>query len=187
MATTQSADYDISKYTDRVSLWSNDPNAHLSGYFTLYYHVESELTPTKPDTILGDIYVRQAPNKICVLGLSPSHPFIVSSSSLNKDDLKKECNVVLATELVGTKVTYDTTIAQIIVGQITYLIKARMQGQLLELNPRLKDTPELLWEHTMDTGYIAVIMSRVDDTKQQLKGYLTEEEYNTSLAEKKSE
>ncbi|KAL0075402.1 hypothetical protein F4703DRAFT_1744202 [Phycomyces blakesleeanus] len=173
MATTQSADYDISKYTDRVSLWSNDPNAHLSGYFTLYYHVESELTPTKPDTILGDIYVRQAPNKICVLGLSPSHPFI--------------CNVVLATELVGTKVTYDTTIAQIIVGQITYLIKARMQGQLLELNPRLKDTPELLWEHTMDTGYIAVIMSRVDDTKQQLKGYLTEEEYNTSLAEKKSE
>ncbi|KAI9009965.1 hypothetical protein CLU79DRAFT_774139 [Phycomyces nitens] len=177
MSTTR-ADYDISKYTDRVASWTNNPNAHLSGYFTLYYNVESKSTPTEPGTVLGDIYVRQAPNKICVLGLAPSHPLF---SQPNLD----QCRVELATELVGTKVVPDTTIAQIILGETKYLVKARMQGQLLELNPRLRDTPELLWEHTMDTGFVAVIMSRVDDTKQQLKGYLTEEEYAAATAKTK--
>ncbi|CAO3691870.1 unnamed protein product [Rhizopus stolonifer] len=67
-------DYDVTPYLEITAEWNKDDKAYLKRYYTLYYK--------------DDIYVRQSPNKICVLGLrQPS-------------DIKE---IKFKTELIGEK------------------------------------------------------------------------------------
>ncbi|KAI7872658.1 hypothetical protein BDF14DRAFT_1716073 [Spinellus fusiger] len=174
-STTDTADYDPSKYTDIVQSWHSEPNQYLSRYFTLFFHIETN--DSAPEgTLFSDIYVRQSPNKICVLGMAPSHAFL-------KQENLADSKIEFKTDIIGKKVKANTIIAEVRKNGLIYAIRAQMQGQLLELNPRLVENPELLWEHTMDIGFIAVIMSATDNTQQQLHGFLTEDEYRQKIKE----
>ncbi|KAI9361036.1 hypothetical protein BD770DRAFT_384007 [Pilaira anomala] len=161
------ADYDINDYSELTKDWNRDPTAYLSRYYELYYKsVNKDFDP-----LANDLYVRQSPNKICVLGISnPS------------TDIEK---IVMNQQLVGNKVTRNTVLCTFenAQGQVVGHVKAEMEGKLLELNNRFeKEGKSLLFQgHHMDTGFIAIILPKTDDTKVQLKGYQTEQEYKHSL------
>ncbi|KAI7879233.1 uncharacterized protein EV154DRAFT_524786 [Mucor mucedo] len=160
------ADYDIKDYAQLTNNWSKDPTAYLDRYYSLYY----KTVDTEADPLANSVYVRQSPNKVCVLG-------IVSPST----DIVK---VVLNKNLVGEKVKKNTILCEFKDAQDNVVghVKAEMEGKLLELNSRLeKEGTSLLANgHHMDTGFIAIILPRVDDTKVQLKGYQTEQEYKAT-------
>jgi glycine cleavage system H lipoate-binding protein len=163
-----SADYEIKDYFELTNNWHGDPTAYLNRYYSLFYKINNN---KEQDSFTSDIYVRQSPNKICVLG-------IVNPST----DIH---SVVMNKKLVGEKVKRDTILCELrdaqdnVIGQV----KAQMEGKLLELNSRFEKEGNslLLNGHHMDTGFIAVIMPKTDETKIQLKGYQTEEEYKISL------
>ncbi|KAI9262003.1 hypothetical protein BY458DRAFT_515540 [Sporodiniella umbellata] len=137
-------DYDIKPYLESTAQWNNDDKAYLKRYFTLYYK--------------DDVYVRQSPNKICVLGLRQPVATIKTIS------FKKE--------LIGEKVKKDTVLCEYVNDHdITFQIKANMDGKLLELHQELENDIELLITRPLDLGFIAVIMPKHEDSSVQLAGY----------------
>ncbi|KAI8644781.1 hypothetical protein BD408DRAFT_412877 [Parasitella parasitica] len=152
------ADYDTKKYEKLTSNWNNDPTAFLSLYYSLFYKKSQDLV----------MYVRQAPSKVCVLGMST---FPAQLARVN-----------MHSELVSQKVKKDTILCDLldVSDQIIGHVKAEMDGKLLELNSRFatESLDALLGgKHCMDIGFIAIILPKVEDTAVQLKDFQTEEEY----------
>jgi glycine cleavage system H lipoate-binding protein len=144
------ADYDISQYASLTNPWHQDPTAYLDRYYTLYH---------KPSTTeqYASVYVRQSPNKICVLG--------ISQPPANAHSVR------MHTSLVNNKVKTDTILCDLLdeAGQVVQQVRAEMEGKLLELNSQCNTL--LFNGHHMDTGFIAIIMPKVEDTKVQLKEF----------------
>ncbi|CEP09991.1 hypothetical protein [Parasitella parasitica] len=154
------ADYDIIKYEKLTSSWNKDPTAFLSLYYSLFYKKSQDLV----------IYVRQAPSKVCVLGMST---FPSQLARIN-----------MHTELVSQKVKKDTILCDLLDAsdQIIGHVKAEMEGKLLELNSRFAtESLDVLLggNHFMDIGFIAIILPKVEDTAVQLRDFQTEDEYNS--------
>ncbi|KAG1049774.1 hypothetical protein G6F43_007921 [Rhizopus delemar] len=144
-------DYDIKPFLESTADWNKDPNAYLKRYYSLYHKrgQEGEI----------DVYVRQAPNKICVLGLlEPSRDY--KSIKFN-------------TELIGEKIKRDTVLCELLdgEGQTVASVKAHMEGKLLELHTELVDNLDLLFNRSLDHGFIAVIMPKHEDSTIQLAAY----------------
>ncbi|KAF9987541.1 hypothetical protein BGZ75_000433 [Mortierella antarctica] len=93
--------YDVTPYKEETSTWNADPSAYLLRYYTKYYFLETdgksqknvpapsaETTTTPPsvpkiidhetglEVLRGDQFVYQSPNKLCIIGLAPTHPLI---------------------------------------------------------------------------------------------------------------
>ncbi|KAF9928641.1 hypothetical protein BGZ67_006858 [Mortierella alpina] len=95
--------YDVTPYKEETSTWNADPSAYLLRYYTKYYFLETdgksqknvpapsaETTTTPPsvpkiidhetglEVLRGDQFVYQSPNKLCIIGLAPTHPLIAN-------------------------------------------------------------------------------------------------------------
>ncbi|KAG0165316.1 hypothetical protein DFQ28_004721 [Apophysomyces sp. BC1034] len=151
--TSMDNDYDLTTARQTIAEWNNESTAYLSRYYTLYHHLTLS------------VYVRQAPNKICVLGLRQDHPFLTAHSTENEVRLNQRLDC-------GSKVTPDTVICELIVGDHVQEIKACMHGKLLEVNQRI---PELIGTRFMDIGFIAVIMPRWEDSEKQLNEFVNKD------------
>ncbi|KAG0205325.1 hypothetical protein BGX28_003033 [Mortierella sp. GBA30] len=83
--------YDVSQYKEETKSWDTDPSAYLLRYYTKYYFLASGGKracllgkkrekiidhETRLEVIYGDQFVYQAPNKLCITGLAPTHPLI---------------------------------------------------------------------------------------------------------------
>jgi glycine cleavage system H lipoate-binding protein len=155
----QTPPYDASKFYNLTKDWNNDPTAFLSLYYSLHFKVIDK----SEDPLSSNVYVRQSPNKICVLGIV--------------EPPKEYTTIVLSKSLIGEKVKADTVLVEFKNGEtVVGHVKAQMDGKLLELNDRLEEE-DLLHSNAMDTGFIAVIMPRSEETSVQLEGYVTKEEY----------
>ncbi|KAI9490095.1 hypothetical protein BDB00DRAFT_839592 [Zychaea mexicana] len=146
-------DYDIKQHLDLVKPWSNDLTEFLARYYTLHYHRDLD----------NKIYVRQAPNKVCILGITEQHPAILTNK---EQSLKLE-----ATLGSNANVKPDTVLCEIVSGDARYAIKANMYGKLLEINPRILESSELLLNKPETEGYLAVIKSQYEDTAKQLEAF----------------
>ncbi|KAG2219145.1 hypothetical protein INT45_002336 [Circinella minor] len=150
-------DYDIQQHLDLVKPWNNDPTAFLSRYYTLHYHRDSE----------NKIYVRQAPNKVCILGITDQH---VVKKNNNQD---QSVQIIPKAES-NSNVKPNTLLCEIAIGDSQrYEIKAHMYGKLLEINPRLLEKPELLLDLPMTEGYLALIKAQHEDTSRQLEEFVS--------------
>ncbi|KAL7320041.1 hypothetical protein PS15m_003111 [Mucor circinelloides] len=161
------ADYDIKNYEKLTSNWNTDPTAFLSLYYSLFYKQSQDLT----------VYVRQAPSKVCVLGMH-TYP-----SNLAR--------IKMHTQLVSDKVKKDTILCDLLDAsdQVIGHVRAEMEGKLLELNSRFatESLDTLLGgKHHMDIGFIAIILPKIEDTAVQLKEFTPEEEYNNKQQQQMS-
>ncbi|KAF9970245.1 hypothetical protein BGZ65_011276, partial [Modicella reniformis] len=89
--------YDLTSYKEETKNWDKDPSAYLLRYYTKHYLLattgkdqgqpqHSARTtripggtigcPTGLQTLCGDQFVYQSPNKLCVTGLAPTHPLL---------------------------------------------------------------------------------------------------------------
>lgn len=157
-------DYNVQQHAELVTPWLNDPDLYLSRYFSLHYHWDD-------NDYDAAVYCRQAPNKVCVVGVTPNHPALNSGNA----------QVQLVGKLEsGKNVKPDTVLCELTNGDdesVRYPVKAHMFGRLLELNPRLDKEPELLIQQPLTTGYLAVILPAKEDTAIQLKEFVGPEEY----------
>lgn len=158
-------DYSIQEHAKLVTPWLNDPDLYLLRYYTLHYHWDDE------SSYDAAVYCRQAPNKVCVVGITPNHPVLKNAGTA-------AVQVIPQLES-GKNVKPDTVLCEISSdgGELRYPVKAHMFGRLLELNPRLDKEPELLVQQPLTTGYLAVILPAKEDTAIQLKEFVGPEEY----------
>ncbi|OBZ88947.1 hypothetical protein A0J61_03001 [Choanephora cucurbitarum] len=148
----QIADYDSKHYLETTATWQQDPTAYLSRYYELY-------TKQVNHDLSTNVYVRQSPNKICVLGMTDPPAGIDQVS--------------LYTDLVGQKVKKDTILCDLMQeGKVMGHVRAEMEGKLLELNAKYQtdDISSLIRDH-MDIGFIAIIMPKIEDSSVQLKEF----------------
>ena len=149
-------DYDIQQHLDLVKPWANDPTAFLSRYYTLHYHRDND----------NKIYVRQAPNKVCILGITDQHP---AKANNNGQSIQ-----IAAKVESSSNVKPNTVLCEIAIGDSQrYEIKAHMYGKLLEINPRLLEKPELVLDLPMTEGYLALIKAQHEDTSRQLEEFVS--------------
>lgn len=164
-AIEEAADYSVSDYLELTSPWNQNPMAFLRRYYTLFYKKASQ----DPQSV--DIYVRQTPSKVCVVGVV-SPPEGITKVRLN-------------TDLIGNKVKNDSVLAELLDSedQVKVIVRAEMEGKLLELNTRLVDELDILFKNGqhLQCGFIGVILPKVEDTSIQLKEFLSEEEYQEQL------
>ncbi|KAI8967775.1 hypothetical protein BDF20DRAFT_917378 [Mycotypha africana] len=166
-----SADYNVADYKDLTENWHCDPTAYLHRYYSLYFKKAN----ASSDAV--NVYVRQAPSKVCVLGMSEPPEGIRA--------------LKLHTELIGEKVKPDTILCDLMDkdGKLIGHVRAEMEGKLLELNTRLTLTEEqqeedmidsLLYKekHHMVIGFIGIILPRFEDTAKQLREFVEETKNN---------
>ncbi|KAI9249511.1 hypothetical protein BDA99DRAFT_419700, partial [Phascolomyces articulosus] len=135
--------------------WANDPTALISRYYTLYFHSNSE---TK-------LYVRQAPNKVCILGMTDQHIALLSAK-------QQQLPIQVTTKVsANMNIKPGTVLCEVTVGDSHFPIEAHMYGKFLEINPRLLEKPELLLDMPMTEGYLAVIKAQYEDTTKQLEEF----------------
>ncbi|KAI8362780.1 hypothetical protein BD560DRAFT_404075 [Blakeslea trispora] len=148
--TDQIADYDSKHYLETTATWQQDPTAYLSRYYELY---SKQADPE--DNLATSVYIRQSPNKICVLGMSEPPADIDQ--------------VHLYTELVGEKVKKNTVLCDLKrEGQLVGQVRAEIEGKLLELNLKYQteDIASLIRDH-MDIGFIGIIMPKIEELSVQ--------------------
>ncbi|KAF8946939.1 hypothetical protein BGZ47_010850 [Haplosporangium gracile] len=85
--------YDLTSYKEETKSWNDDPSAYLLRYYTKQYFLatngkdlKQNPTTNTPQKIIdlqtglevlrGDQYVYQSPNKLCIIGLAPTHPLL---------------------------------------------------------------------------------------------------------------
>lgn len=148
--TTTNDAYDAQPFMELTAEWNKDPNAYLKRYYTLYYKKEDNL------------YVRQAPNKICVLGLLEASADSIKSIKFN-------------TDLIGQNIKKNTVLCELTGSDDqTRSVQAFMDGKLLEFNTALTDNLDLLFNRSLDYGFLAVIMPKHENSSIQLQEYQTD-------------
>ncbi|KAF9935216.1 hypothetical protein FBU30_006301 [Linnemannia zychae] len=83
--------YDLDPYKEETKTWNDDPSAYLLRYYTKHYFLATSGKDLKQKTsnsqkiidlqtgievLRGDQYVYQSPNKLCIIGLAPTHPLL---------------------------------------------------------------------------------------------------------------
>ncbi|CAO3640444.1 unnamed protein product [Cunninghamella blakesleeana] len=130
-------EYNIKLYENLERKLKTEPQSYVERYFSFYEYKKDE-----------NYYVRQAPNKLCIVGLKS----VVS--------LKEE-------ESEPTIITPGSMLCKI----NDQPIYANMHGKLLELNTRLETEPSLLVTDPIMEGFIAIIQPKQEDPSKQLQDY----------------
>ncbi|KAG0269659.1 hypothetical protein BGZ95_001968 [Linnemannia exigua] len=83
--------YDLTSYKEETKTWNDDPSAYLLRYYTKQYFLATNGKDLKQkqsgsqkiidlqtglEVLRGDQFVYQSPNKLCIIGLAPTHPLI---------------------------------------------------------------------------------------------------------------
>lgn len=139
-------EYDIKLYESLEKKLETEPQRYAERYFSFYEYKKDE-----------NFYVRQAPNKLCIVGLK---------SVLLKEN-ESIINIELNTDLIAQKVTPGSMLCKI----NEKPIYANMHGKLLELNTRLETEPSLLTTDPLMEGFVAIIQPKQEDPSKQLQDF----------------
>lgn len=154
--------YDLDHWAKETAAWSEDPAVFINRYFTIHYEPESH------------VYVRQPPNKLCILGLSTEHEAVKSTGDIS-------CKFFFESKTKGQKVKPNSIICEVTVNDQVYPIQATVFGEVAEVNPRVTEDANIIRTHALDEGYLAIIRPRSEDTKVQLAGLVDHVQYNSTL------
>jgi len=124
-------------------------------------------------------------NKICVVTLAKTHIILKDDKSIKSVNFKVSKNVDRTENKVkgkgkrGGQIVEENSILCIIQCEdgSEYPIKAGVKGKLVEVNENLIANPELLKTKTETNGYIAVVVQRLGDRKND-PNYVSQEEYD---------
>jgi glycine cleavage system H lipoate-binding protein len=154
--------YDLDHWAKETASWSEDPAVFISRYFTIHYEPQSH------------VYIRQPPNKLCILGLSTEHAAVKSKGDIS-------CKFFFESKTKGQKVKPGTIICEITIDDQVYPIKATVFGEVAEVNPRVTEDANIIRTHALDEGYLAIIRPRSENSAVQLEGLIDQEAYNAVL------
>ncbi|KAF9128964.1 hypothetical protein BGX30_014138 [Mortierella sp. GBA39] len=104
--------YDVTSYKEETKSWNDDPSAYLLRYYTKQYFLATNGKDVKQNSttqtlqkiidlqtgleiLRGDQYVYQSPNKLCIIGLAPTHPLLA------QPDRYKVLNICFDPKIAG--------------------------------------------------------------------------------------
>lgn len=137
----------------------------------------------------NDIMIMFHSNRIALLCLAPSHYFFDNknefSVNFNVGGVNRLANIVKGKGKKGGQKLFNKSV----VCKIEYKdgtsfdVPSCMKGALLEVNEELVNNPQLLREFPDADGYIAVILSSIENSDSQKNEMLTPELYLKSLSD----
>lgn len=145
-------------------------------YFTrLYYR--------KSDTDNEDHQILFHSNRICLIGLAPSHiVFLKGIKSVNFDigGVDRRQNHLSGKGKKGAMNLQPTTALAIVTckDDSQYKVVSCITGKLIEVNERLIDNPELLAQE--GDGYVAICLPKIENVDVIKQNLISEELYKKS-------
>ncbi|KAF9436528.1 hypothetical protein BGZ76_003681 [Entomortierella beljakovae] len=97
--------YDLTKFKEETKDWDKDPSAYLLRYYSKYYYLagDGKVPSTRIidqetglEILFGDQFVYQSPNKLCIIGLAPSHPLIAQRNRYKVLNLRFDTKILAA-------------------------------------------------------------------------------------------
>lgn len=152
-------------------------------YFTRYYFI-------KPGAKREPYLVLFHSNRVCLICLAPEHPVFksgIAGISFDIGNMDRSQNQVSGKgKKGGMALQKDSTLA-IITGHDgeTYKVPSCIKGKLIEVNPRIVKSPELM--AAIGDGYLAIVLPKPEHCDEIKKQLMTEEEYRSHLVEKLDE
>lgn len=127
-------------------------------------------------------------NGICLVGLADTHVAVkkgIKSLTFDVGNFDRSKNQVSGKGKRGAMALQSTSCLAIVTCEdgSTYRILSTVTGKLVEVNESLKSKPELIGQ--LGDGYVAVVLPKLEKSKDQLALLATEEEYQAKLKEKK--
>ncbi|CAG8460834.1 6420_t:CDS:2 [Diversispora eburnea] len=159
MTNINNPDYDLKEFENIIENYKKDEFAYLNQYYTKYYLLGTN------EKITEDFYIYQAPNKLCVIGLAPSHP-LLQPQPQQQNQLPKIKNIEYNTKAVNT-------------------INKKKQN-LLSFTSKICAITTITTEQEEKryqimagvVGYIAIIKPKHDNPNIALGHCISEEQYN---------
>ncbi|KAJ2376518.1 hypothetical protein IW150_001934 [Coemansia sp. RSA 2607] len=180
--------YDLTAYA-HLDAWRTQPMSFLDRYFLTRYYCapatsatatkkrkldETSPTPTTDPLPTAWQYVRMAPNKLCVIGLAPEHPLLDPQC---RETVGRVVRVEFVQNVVDARVSgkkkrgaqrLDPDVSLCLVHtdkNLVFNIRSAVQGQLVEWNARLVQTPELLYTHPSQAFFAIIKPGTLDNEK----------------------
>lgn len=163
------------------------PSALVYKSFTDRYYTKRYVTNVN-GVKNNDLMLMFHSNRIALLCLAPSHFFFNNNEEYSVNFKPGVVNRLDNSVKGKGKKGGQKLLKQSLVCKIEYKkdgnsfnIPSCMNGALLEVNEQLVTRPELLREYPDAEGYIAVILSSIDNSELQKSNMLTSELYLNSL------
>lgn len=161
--------------------------SYIDRYFTKYYKMNMRYPG-------NDHLILMHSNKIAVCALAPSHPVLDTSrykvtrieylqtvndemSGKHKHNAKN-VNVNQPICKIHAQVLNDSADSE---PEKSFVFYSCLNAKLIETNERLIEKPDLVQSKSTTDGFIAIMMPKLDNLKDQINEFITQEEYLKSL------
>ncbi|ESO05928.1 hypothetical protein HELRODRAFT_64826, partial [Helobdella robusta] len=124
-------------------------------------------------------------NRICLITLAPNHPILKQKKTVEFVDFKINDNVDRATNKVSGRLKrgaqwLNTTAVLCNLkcsdGSV-YSVVPGLKANLIEVNELLITNPNLVAEQPFSSGYIAILLTKIEDHSKEMKKLTTEQEF----------
>ncbi|KAF0429072.1 protein simiate [Gigaspora margarita] len=150
--------YDLKQFKNINEAYKKNELAYLEQYYSKYYFVNLKNS-------MEDLYIYQAPNKLCVIGLAPAHPLLQRSQDQSSSGHYLS-NI--------QSIEYDAKVKSSINKKS---IKAGVAGWIIDTNTRFEHEKELLQNKPFKEGYIAIIKPKQENSDKSLSHCFSEDRY----------
>ena len=155
--------------------------SYTDRYFTRYYKLNVKIQN-------NDHLVLMHSNKIAVCAIAPSHPLLDSTKYQIKnvhflqnvnDEMsgKHKHNAKNLNVMQPMCKVYCDKIGENGLEECYFVIYSCLNAKLLEINERLLINPELLQQKPATEGYLAILMPKLDNIKEQLADLMNHSDY----------
>ncbi|KAF0429071.1 g [Gigaspora margarita] len=172
--------YDLKQFKNINEAYKKNELAYLEQYYSKYYFVNLKNS-------MEDLYIYQAPNKLCVIGLAPAHPLLQRSQDQSSSghylsniqsieyDAKVKSSINKKRQV---PLSIDTEICVVTTEEGNrYSIKAGVAGWIIDTNTRFEHEKELLQNKPFKEGYIAIIKPKQENSDKSLSHCFSEDRY----------
>jgi len=142
-------------------------------YFTRFYYRKSDADNEDHQILIHS-------NRICLVGLAPSHIAFakgIKSVDFNIGNADRRQNIVSGKGKKGAMNLQPLSALAIVTckDDTQYRVISCITGKLLEVNERLIDNPELLAQE--GNGYVAICLPKIENAEVIKKSLISEESY----------
>ena len=150
----------------------------IERYFTEKYFID-------PKDENEDMCVLVHSNRVCVLALAPTHPILKNKKTVenvnfqispetNRLDNKASGKLKKGAQLLSR----NAALCEVTTSDgDKYILKCCVPGSLLEVNENLIQNPELLLLKPLSEGYIAIVLTRLQDHEKLVAKLSSKEDY----------
>jgi len=152
-------------------------------YYTRRYKIDVNQNPCQ------DVCILTHSNRISVVTLAKSHPILVENKEVIKVDFQVDKRLNRLDNKVSGKnkrgaqnVSITAPLCHVTCSdQSKYTIPAGMKGSLVEVNDNLVQKPSLMTTKTSTDGYIAIVLTYLQDHGREMEKLLTEDQYQQAM------